>query len=164
MQNAQKEGKMKAPVCDICRNLHVICAVCERKLSQNIITETDFRASRILTELEKFEDLTLHRAFDIGSRIVLVVDRKETLGKFLPFLERKFGKKVVIVNGEGRPKEILKEVLEQEPRTTEAFLPGGGKAKRMVISRGELKRKGIDEQALKYMLSDTIKEMEVSIA
>ncbi|MBC5793300.1 MAG: hypothetical protein H8Z69_04695 [Nanohaloarchaea archaeon] len=91
---------MKAPICNVClKSSDELCSMCEDKLEDGDITETDIKITRILYDLSKeyssLKDSEIVKVFEMEKVIVIVTAEGD-------------GAKVV-----GRSGEIVKEVASE---------------------------------------------------
>ncbi len=99
---------MKAPICEICvKHDDILCAGCQKKLEEGIITASDIKISRKLYQLENLvpsiKDVELVRAFDAGKVCLLIVGKGSAAkligrrGQIVRKIAQKLGKDVRVV-------------------------------------------------------------------
>ncbi len=140
-------------LCPICRQIHVLCQVCEAKLSEGELTKAEIRLDRLMAS--RGRELQVVSAFDVGKRLVIVVEPGEA------DKVRDLWKEYVVFEENGV--DVAKILSPVRLRKTRVFLPDGTENERLVAGRGELSTAGFDVDKLEEALGKLLPEGKVKL-
>ena len=138
---------MKTVLCKVCQSTGVLCPSCERKLRSGEISKLDIEISIFLNKetrnKKEFNDVHFRKAFYVDDYLVLVFKKGDlrimlSYGKrIIKNLERKFGKRVYLVEDHPNFREFIESLLYPAPleAINIIWLPDGTKETRIVLSR-----------------------------
>lgn len=113
---------MKGPICSVCINSDILCAGCEDKLKNGVISQGDVDLARALTKLVEKHPSLAHSEFKktishkdmflvlvpkgmagnfIGKRGIFIKELSEILGKL----------RIKIIEETSNPKELVQKIL-----------------------------------------------------
>jgi transcription antitermination factor NusA-like protein len=114
---------MKLPICEICaKEDDLLCAGCQKKLEDGLITASDVELSRklyrILEKIPSMKDVEILRAFDSEKLCLLIVGKGSAAkligrkGQTARKISRSLGKEVRIVEVADDIEHIVESVLK----------------------------------------------------
>ncbi|MHA1135118.1 MAG: hypothetical protein ACTSSE_01380 [Candidatus Thorarchaeota archaeon] len=110
---------MRLPVCNFDIESDMLCPNCQAKLDRGEITEFDIKFSKWLLEKEKtypsLDSLTLRKAARAGSRLILVVNKKnkDTLLAEEALMQEMIDEygEVIVIEGAPKLRRIVREFI-----------------------------------------------------
>lgn len=138
---------MKTALCKVCQVTGVLCPSCEKRIREGEITQLDVEISVFLgkgsRDIRELENVQFKRAIFIDNHLILIFKRGDlplmvTHGKrLIRELERRFGRKVFIVEDHPNFREFIESLLHPIPVETIniIWLPDGSKETRIMLRR-----------------------------
>ncbi len=154
---------MKTALCKVCQVTGVLCPSCERNLRSGVISQLDVEISIFLGKetrnKKEFENVQFKKALYIDNYLILIFKKGDlrimlTHGrKIIRNLEKKFGKRVYLIEDHPNFREFVESLLYPAP--VEAiniiWLPDGSKETRIVLSKRLSKEK---EELVKKIIKE----------
>ncbi|MFH1239881.1 MAG: KH domain-containing protein [Candidatus Diapherotrites archaeon] len=110
---------MKSPLCNEELKNNSFCALCNAKIKQGLVSETDLKVLRKLQDMEKtlvLKDTEFVKAYEAGEFILIVCKGNVGAligkgGEIVKSLSKDFGKKIRIVEHTNSEKDNVQNVL-----------------------------------------------------
>jgi hypothetical protein len=159
---------MRLPVCVADLESGTICNDCQKKLDSGGMTQFDVDFSKwILTQQERFpaiDDLTIFRALNVSSRLVLVVNRKSkdallSSPDLIEEMRTAYGE-LVILERPTNLRKLVRELISPaiETGVNSLYLPDGSRENIVVLRVEDKPRIGYSLEDLKLIVSAVMEE------
>jgi transcription antitermination factor NusA-like protein len=155
---------MSLPICDVCAKTGILCNVCEKKLSDGVVSPLDVELSKILYELGGGE-IEFTKAIETSDHVIILAP-KESLGKIIGrsgatirVISRKIGKQVRVV-GSGELKEMIYDLTSPAKvlGVNKVFKPDGSVSQRIRISKKDKSKLRLNPEDIEKLTSSLSKD------
>ena len=154
---------MKSPICSNELKNSSFCALCNAKIKQGLVSETDLKVLKKLQSMEKtliLKDTEFIKAYEVGEFILIVCKGNvgALIGKegiIVKSLSKDFGKKVRIVEHTNSEKENVQNVLDNVRvlGVNTVFKPGSEEAL-LFIAKADEHRMPADKKTVENIISE----------
>ncbi len=107
---------LKSPLCSFCIDSGTLCNACEKKLEDGMVTKLDLELIKFLNE--KYHDFDVEYLSSFEGRDIIIIFMKGDIGgivgkggKGALELKKIFGKKIKIINMNGKIKEVVSDII-----------------------------------------------------
>lgn len=158
---------VRTELCSFCVKSGILCPRCQEKLEKGRITQLDLKVIQLLSDLERkhpiLQDVTFHRAFEVGETLVIMVDRRD-IGKIVgqegnlvrTLSELVGGKRIKVMGYGGDDRRFLEELLSPLSILTinTVWLPDGSTETKTILQGRTPRHMPVDLDAVKQLAKE----------